>query len=42
VVGVLDSGADITIMGGALFKKVAAAAKLKRKDLHGSDKVPRT
>jgi len=42
VVGILDSGADITIMGGALFKKVAPAAKLKRKDLHRSDKVPRT
>ena len=30
VVGILDSGADITIMGGALFKKVATAAKLKK------------
>ena len=42
VVGILDSGSDITIMGGALFKKVATAAKLKRKGLKQSDKVPRT
>lgn len=28
--GIIDSWADITIMGGELFKKVAAAARLKR------------
>ena len=33
-VGILDSGSDITIMGGALFKKVATAEKLKRKGLN--------
>ena len=34
----LDSGADITIMGGALFKKVAAMAQLKKRDLKKPDK----
>lgn len=42
VFGIIDSGADITIMGGELFKKVAAAAKLKKKDFKAPDKVPRT
>ena len=39
--GVIDTGADITIMGGSLFKKVAAAAKLGRRDFKKADKVPR-
>ena len=39
--GVIDSGADITIMGTDLFKKVAAAARLK-KQLKKADKVPHT
>ena len=30
---ILDSGADITIIGGVLFRKVAAMAKLKKRDL---------
>ena len=42
VYGVLDSGADISIMGGNLFRKVAAAARLKKKDFKKADKVPRT
>ena len=29
VVGILDSGADITIMGAEMFKKVASVAKQK-------------
>ena len=29
--GILDTGADITIMGGKLFKKIAVAAKLRKK-----------
>ena len=29
--GILDTGADITIMGGELFKKIAVAAKLRKK-----------
>ena len=40
--GVVDSGADITIMGGDLFKKVAAGAKLRKRDFRKSDKSPRT
>ena len=40
--GVVDSGADITIIGGELFKRVAAAAKLRKKDLKKPDRVPHT
>ncbi len=40
--GVIDSGADITIMGGDLFKKVAAAARLRKSQLKKPDKVPHT
>lgn len=40
-VGIVDSGADITIVGGKLFKKVALAARLKR-DFLPADKTPRT
>ncbi len=40
--GLIDSGADITIMGGELFKTVAVAAKLKKKDLQKADKTPKT
>ena len=32
VYGIIDSGADITIIGGKLFKRVALAAQLKKKD----------
>ena len=39
--GVVDSGADITIMGGDLFRRVAAVAKLKKRDLKRADKVLR-
>ena len=39
--GLIDSGADITIMGGTLFKKVAAVARLKKRDFMKADKVPR-
>ena len=39
--GMLDSGADITIMGGALFCKVVAVAGLKKRELQKSDKMPR-
>ena len=42
VTGLIDSGADITIMGGELFKRVAVAAKLRKRDLHKSDKMPKT
>ena len=40
--GIVDSGADITIIGGTLFKKVAAVARLRKRDLQKPDKVPRT
>ena len=42
VTGIVDSGADITIVSGKLFKEVAAAARLKKKDFLPADKVPRT
>lgn len=37
VYGVIDSGSDITIMGGELLQKVAAVAKLRNKDLKPPD-----
>ena len=40
--GVVDTGADIMIMGGELFKKVAAVARLKKKDFKPVDKKPYT
>jgi len=32
MLGVVDTGADVTIMGGSMFKRVAAAAKLRKRD----------
>ena len=40
--GLIDSGADITIIGGSLFKKVVAVARLKKKNFKKADRVPRT
>ena len=40
--GLVDTGADITIMGPELFKKVAAVAGLKKKQFKPADKVPHT
>ena len=40
--GLVDSGADITIIGGELFRKVAAAARLKKHDFQKADQTPRT
>ena len=40
--GIVDSGGDITIMGGELFKTVATTCKLKKRDFKPADKVPRT
>ena len=34
---VIDTGADITIIGGGLFKKVAIAARLRKKDFRKPD-----
>ena len=38
--GIVDSAADITIMGGDAFKQVAAAAKMRKKDFKPPDQVP--
>ena len=38
--GFIDTGADISIIGAELFKKVAAAARLKKKEFKDPDKVP--
>ena len=40
--GLIDTGADISIIGGKLFKRVATIARLKKRDFKKSDKVPRT
>ena len=41
-VGLIDTGADISIMGPELFKKVAAVAGLKKRQLKPADKLPHT
>ena len=41
-VGLVDTGADITIMGSELFKKVAAVAGLKKRQFKPADKQPHT
>ena len=38
----IDTGADITIMGRELFKKIAKAAKLKKKNFKQPDRTPCT
>jgi len=40
VYGIIDTAADITIMGGQLFRKVASVAHLKKKHLKRADKTP--
>ena len=40
--GVVDTAADITIMGGKLFALVAATARLRKKDFRKADRVPKT
>ena len=40
--GIIDTGADITIMGGTMFRKVASAAKLRKSDFKRPDKQPKT
>lgn len=40
--GIIDTGADITIMGGELFKKISDAVRLKKKDLKRPDRISRT
>ena len=40
MLGVIDTAADISIMGGEMFKKVAAVAKLRKRDFKTTDKTP--
>ena len=40
MLGVIDTAADVTIMGGEMFKKVAAVAKLHKRDFKPADKTP--
>ena len=40
--GIIDNGVDTTIMGGTLFKQVATAAQLGKRDFLAADKMPRT
>ena len=37
--GLIDSGADITIIGSTMFMKVAATARLCKKNFKPVDKV---
>ena len=41
-VGIVDSGTDISIMNGDLFKRIDADTCLKKKDFKKADKVART
>ena len=40
--GLVDTGADITIMGPEMFKKVAAVSGLKKRQFKPADKQPHT
>ena len=40
--GIIDTGADITIMGGELFKKISNIVRLKKKDFKKPDCIPHT
>ena len=40
MLGVIDTAADISIMGGNVFKKVATVAKLRKRDFKPTDKTP--
>ena len=42
VQGVVDTAADITIVGAEAFKRIATVAKLRKRDLKPVDKTPRT
>ena len=42
VQGIIDTGADISIMGPETFKKVASVAKLRKSQLWKSEKIPYT
>jgi len=38
--GVIDTGVDISILGGEAFKKIAAVVKLRKSHLKKADKTP--
>ena len=38
--GVINSGSDVTIVGGRLFKKIAVVARLRKRDFRPADKTP--
>ena len=40
--GVIDSGAEITIINGKLFARIAAVAHLKKSRLKPPDRIPKT
>lgn len=40
--GVIDSGAEISIINGKLFARIAAVARLKKNQLKPPDKIPKT
>ena len=40
MLGVIDTAADVTIMGGEMFKQVATVAKLHKRDFKPVDKTP--
>ena len=40
--GFIDAGADITIIGSKLFKKVATITRLKKRHFKKADKIPKT
>ena len=42
VKGLVDTGSDMTIIGGQLFKHVAVTARLRKKQFKPPDKSPRT
>lgn len=42
VYGLVDNGADISIIGGSLFRKVATVARLKKRNFKTADRTPRT
>ena len=40
--GVINTGSDITIMGGELFRHVATVARLRKSQFRKADKIPKT
>ena len=40
MLGVVDTGADISIINGPMFKRVATVARLRKRDFKPPDKTP--